>query len=187
MSSTLGFADFNNDGEIKNVYNESSKVKHNKTYKKRESNKKKITGEKVENFLNLMKDMGNDDTNDGTGLADFKPPPKPLLTKQPDENKENQIDEDVGPDDFEKLNDYAANQKYYNQYIPYYSESQNNPNISGNKDVFFEKLNYVIQMLEENKDQKTHNVTEELVLYMFLGVFVIFVVDSFARSGKYTR
>ena len=30
-------------------------------------------------------------------------------------------------------------------------------------------------------------VTEELVLYMFLGVFTIFVVDSFARAGKYTR
>ena len=47
MSSTLGFADFNNDGEIKNVYNESSKVKHNKTYKKRESNKKKLQVKKL--------------------------------------------------------------------------------------------------------------------------------------------
>ena len=110
-----------------------------------------------------MKDMGNDATDDGTGLADFKPPPKPLLTKQPEEKKDTQIDEDISPADFEKLNDYAANQQYYNQYIPYYSESQNNTNVSGNKDVFFEKLNYVIQMLEENKDQKTHNVTEELV------------------------
>ena len=45
----------------------------------------------------------------------------------------------------------------------------------------------MIHILEENKDQKTQNVTEELVLYMFLGVFVIFVVDSFARSGKYVR
>ena len=34
---------------------------------------------------------------------------------------------------------------------------------------------------------KSQNVTEELVLYLFLGVFVIFVVDSFARAGKYTR
>ena len=42
-------------------------------------------------------------------------------------------------------------------------------------------------LLEENKDEKTQNVTEELVLYMFLGVFTIFVVDSFARAGKYTR
>ena len=37
------------------------------------------------------------------------------------------------------------------------------------------------------KDEKTNNVTEELVLYLFLGVFTIFVVDSFARAGKYTR
>ena len=45
----------------------------------------------------------------------------------------------------------------------------------------------MIQLLEESKEEKTDNVTEELVLYMFLGVFVIFVVDSFARAGKYTR
>jgi hypothetical protein len=187
MSSTLGFSDFNEDAEIKNVYKQPKKKQHNKTFKKRENLKKKITGEKVENFLNLMGEMGNDDAGDGTGLADFKPPPKPVLTKQPDKKQDNQIDEDISPEDFDKLNDYAANEKYYNQYIPYYSESQNNTNVSGNKDILFEKLNYVIQMLEENKDQKTHNVTEELVLYMFLGVFVIFVVDSFARSGKYTR
>ena len=50
-----------------------------------------------------------------------------------------------------------------------------------------EKLNYIVQVLEETKDEKTSNISEELVLYMFLGVFVIFVVDSFARAGKYTR
>ena len=41
--------------------------------------------------------------------------------------------------------------------------------------------------MEENKDEPNKNVTEELVLYMFLGVFTIFVIDSFARAGKYTR
>ena len=89
--------------------------------------------------------------------------------------------------DFNELDDYAANEKYYKQYIPYINKSQNNPNYNGNKDLLFEKLNYMIHILEENKDQKTQNVTEELVLYMFLGVFVIFVVDSFAKAGKYTR
>ena len=49
------------------------------------------------------------------------------------------------------------------------------------------KLNYMIHLLEEQQDQKTENVTEELVLYSFLGIFVIFVVDGFARAGKYTR
>jgi hypothetical protein len=56
-----------------------------------------------------------------------------------------------------------------------------------NKDALMTKLNYMIHLLEEQQDEKTDNVTEELVLYLFLGVFVIFVVDSFARAGKYTR
>jgi hypothetical protein len=87
--------------------------------------------------------------------------------------------------------------QYYNQYVPtytgtpnnvpYYSQLANSQNLSGPKDELMQKLNYVVHMLEEQADEKTANVTEELVLYMFLGVFVIFVVDSFARAGKYTR
>ena len=45
----------------------------------------------------------------------------------------------------------------------------------------------MIQLLEDQKDQKTNHVTEEIILYSFLGVFTIFVVDSFARAGKYVR
>ena len=55
------------------------------------------------------------------------------------------------------------------------------------KDELMEKLNYVIHLLEEQADEKTANVTEELILYCFLGVFVIFVLDSFAKIGKYVR
>ena len=50
-----------------------------------------------------------------------------------------------------------------------------------------EKINYMIHLLEANQHEKTENITEEFLLYTFLGVFVIFVVDSFARAGKYTR
>ena len=57
----------------------------------------------------------------------------------------------------------------------------------GNNDVLIEKLNYMINLLEEKKDEKTNNVTEEVILYSFLGIFIIFVVDGFARVGKYTR
>jgi hypothetical protein len=59
---------------------------------------------------------------------------------------------------------------------------QNNSN-----QVLIEKLNYMINLLEDQQDQKTGNVTEEVVLYSFLGIFIIFVVDSFARVGKYIR
>jgi len=50
-----------------------------------------------------------------------------------------------------------------------------------------EKINYMIHMLEAQQHEKTNNITEEFILYTFLGVFIIFVVDSFSRSGKYTR
>ena len=45
----------------------------------------------------------------------------------------------------------------------------------------------MINLLEERQDERTNNVTEEVVLYSFLGIFIIFIVDSFARVGKYTR
>ena len=66
-----------------------------------------------------MKDVGNNDSSDGSGLADFNPPPKPVLTKQPDEVVE---DESINQNDFNNLDDYAANEKYYNQYIPYFTK-----------------------------------------------------------------
>ena len=76
----------------------------------------------------------------------------------------------------------------FQQYIP------NSKNMSaahdlvhGTKDELLEKLNYMIHLLEEQQDEKTGQVTEELILYCFLGVFVIFMVDSFARAGKYVR
>ena len=50
-----------------------------------------------------------------------------------------------------------------------------------------EKINYMIHLLEEQQIEKTANITEEFILYTFLGVFVIFIVDSFTKAGKYTR
>jgi hypothetical protein len=54
-------------------------------------------------------------------------------------------------------------------------------------DPILDKLNHVIHLLEEQQDDKTSHVTEEVILYFLLGVFVIFIVDSFTRLGKYTR
>ena len=56
-----------------------------------------------------------------------------------------------------------------------------------NKDVLLQKLDHIISLLEDQQDEQTGHVTEELVLYCFLGVFIIFIVDSFARAGKYVR
>jgi hypothetical protein len=45
----------------------------------------------------------------------------------------------------------------------------------------------MISLLEDQQDERTNTVTEEVVLYSFLGIFIIFVIDSFVRVGKYTR
>ena len=50
-----------------------------------------------------------------------------------------------------------------------------------------DRLSYIIHLLEEMKNEKTNNVMEEFVLYSLLGIFVIYLVDAFARTGKYTR
>lgn len=75
--------------------------------------------------------------------------------------------------------------KQYPQYMPsVFQASSNDPE---NKDAMLQKLDHIISLLEDQHDEKTGHVTEELVLYCFLGVFIIFIVDSFARAGKYVR
>jgi hypothetical protein len=75
------------------------------------------------------------------------------------------------------------NRQYYNS-----GNMNTNMNYSGNnEDLLLQKLNYMINLLEEKQDERTNNVTEEVVLYSFLGIFIIFVIDSFARVGKYVR
>jgi len=78
---------------------------------------------------------------------------------------------------------------YYKQFVPFFNQSEQlaKAGITTNKDQLLEKLNYMIHLLEDQKDEKTGHVMEEVILYSFLGVFIIFIVDSFARAGKYTR
>ena len=58
--------------------------------------------------------------------------------------------------------------------------------ITGNQELMT-KLNYLIHLLEDQKEERVGSITEELVLYCFLGVFIIFVLDSFVKVGKYVR
>lgn len=86
-------------------------------------------------------------------------------------------------------NKNETNKNYYNSSANTNStNSMHNMSYSNDSNqVLIEKLNYMINLLEEQQDQKTGSATEEVVLYSFLGVFIIFVVDSFAKVGKYVR
>ena len=77
-----------------------------------------------------------------------------------------------------------VNKQYYNNEVQMQGYGNNTQN---SQDLLLQKLNYMINLLEEKQDEKTNNVMEEVVLYSFLGIFIIFVVDSFARVGKYVR
>jgi hypothetical protein len=82
-------------------------------------------------------------------------------------------------------------QLYEQQMTPIQKPSYANMGIqsaNGNEMTkILEKLNYITHLLEEQRNEKTDNIGEEFLLYTFLGVFIIYVVDSFSRSGKYIR
>ena len=59
-------------------------------------------------------------------------------------------------------------------------------NLHSNEQLL-EKLNYIIYILEDQRAQKSNYVTEEIILYIFLGIFIIFVLDKFNKPSKYTR
>lgn len=65
--------------------------------------------------------------------------------------------------------------------------STSGPQIMPQNSQLMEKLNYMIRLLEEQQKEPTQNIMEEFVLYGLLGVFMIYLVDSFARAGKYIR
>jgi len=108
--------------------------------------------------------------------------------------------------DYKLYGDSKSVDEYYKKLLPGYNPNKNpvnrpyhSANYSGmgqmytdnsslsSQDILLQKLNYMINLLEEQQDERTNNVTEEVVLYSFLGIFIIFVVDSFARVGKYVR
>lgn len=79
---------------------------------------------------------------------------------------------------------YSNYSQSYQQ--PYYAKMGINKNLP-HDDRLLEKMNYMIHLLEQQQNEKTSNVTEEFILYTMLGVFIIYIVDSFTRAGKYVR
>ena len=126
-----------------------------------------------------------------------------LTNMDTDNNNDGLVPQPVDNDNL-KLQELQSNymndaqvRDYYRKLVPNYQTNKpqhktqdNNDYFSSSSDsnqVLLEKLNYMINLLEEQQDQKTGSVTEEVVLYSFLGVFIIFIVDNFTKVGKYTR
>jgi len=164
---------------------------------------------KVTEIINQMSAVSVD--NEGSKLADFTPPPNPeVQQKKPFEtnlgipfqmppsqdapsNSNTYSNQPISP--FQRSVPTPTN--YQQAYIPpsmnqtfmtnsakpYYA----NMGIGSSDGKLMEKINYMIHMLENMESEKTANVMEEFVLYSFTGIFIIFVLDSFLKTGKYVR
>jgi hypothetical protein len=142
----------------------------------------------------VMEPFQNEDDSEDEELAnvDFSPPPKPESSGvERAKSKERALmrQEQHPAEPFTKMGDDFA-KEYYEQYIPFETPQLNTGHHetgSSRTEDLEKKLNYMIHLLEDQKDERTEGITEEIVLYCFLGVFIIFVLDSFAKVGKYVR
>jgi hypothetical protein len=160
---------------------------------------------RVNDLLDKITSANSEDDNK---LASFNPLPNPNINNKKDMNDVTMPRNYVPPihtytnaSNSHKNGPYMANDgtnSIYSNYRMSYEKPliygdknqylkniQGSPNVQDNK--LLEKINYMIMLLEEQQHEKTSNITEEFILYTFLGVFIIFIVDSFARSGKYIR
>lgn len=138
-----------------------------------------------------------------TKIESFVTPLGRTIGKTPIPNYEGSDNLDLN--DYNNYGDSKTIEEYYKSVLPGYSQQKNLANrpyypyrepqnsYSNNmdehpsQDLLLKKLNYMISLLEDQQDEKTSNVTEEVILYSFLGIFIIFIADTFVRAGKYTR
>jgi hypothetical protein len=143
----------------------------------------------------LLSQLSSD--NDGNRLADYEPIHQPIMTVNRDDITDRA---DINANDLLPQSQHPSPVKFTANdlnlaKLSNYHQTYNNPRLFQNRihtpgtadNKLMEKINYMIRLLEEQQHEKTANVTEEFVLYMLLGVFVIFTVDSFTRAGKYVR
>jgi hypothetical protein len=162
--------DFSKNDKLENKINEIKKNKLNldmlNKFKKEKEDEKTISS------IHENIKVENDNT-----LADFYDSElKQTLEKEKamkEYVQDNYITDDYLIKNNERLNIVARDRK---------------PQISmmGQDDVLT-KLNYIIDLFEDQKEIRTSQKNEEIVLYCFLGIFMIYVLDSFVSVGKYSR
>lgn len=151
----------------------------NKRLNSTENIKKKLRNKTEQKAVSFVLDE-NDENEDG--LVDFVP-----ANDNPSNTSElvSEISEGTASDSFayENIGFFSDN---FNKprVIENMSENSASNNNSNSLEV---KVNYLIELLEKQNEKKTEYVTEEIVLYLFLGIFIIYTVDSFTRINKYTR
>ena len=186
MASSLGYSEINSNQTL-------TKIKENRG---KNTAPRKITSAETEK---LYKQLNNTNEDEDDGLPNLLSPPEISSKDSITDIEPNVITrQSASPvfhsKDIPKANsstdNYVSSQEQFStikeSYVPYTTLASNQPDTNNDSELM-ERINYMIYLLEEQKDEKTGGVHEEIILYAFLGVFVIFIVDSFARAGKYSR
>ena len=181
------------------------KKSNNKTYKNRKSVNFDTSSDepiktKINNVTNILSKLhsSNEEEEDNSNFQDN-------LLQQKSKNYENSMSNvNIINNEMNKMNSIDSNNisntiynnqanNVYSNLDDSYKSNYNFTNainqettLNSNKELLG-KLDYIVHLLEEQHNEKTNHITEELILYLFLGIFIIFVLDSFARSSKYTR
>ena len=195
MSSLVtSAAPVNNEDNNNNMENNlaSTTRRKNFTYKNKESSKKLSK--------NMLESLYQQNDEESKNMGNFIPVEKsiqqPVQSSLQDVNPKNEsIRTNWEPNDppISSQNAYATldstvGADYYRQYVNNYNNRYQSSNPLGNQNSeLLKKLDNILYLLEEQRELETHLITEELILYIFLGIFVIYVLDSFVRAGKYVR
>ena len=114
-----------------------------------------------------------------SNLANFNPPKNPII--------QTKVDNPVTKDS--EIKDEDSNELYYKHHlqptIDYKEHINENKIVSMN--TLNNKLDHLIKLLEEQKEFRTDTILEELILYIFFGIFIIYVIHSFTKIKSYTR
>ena len=193
----LNYSDYSNTNNLNLDYEKKTPVRHNKTIKKSTTalaspdisdlyNKIHQQGQSSDDGLSSFKPLDNDDTNNG------------IVTEAPSAVPVNNMAVKIQEytDNYYKNTNQNQNQNTYqntnqNMHQNTYRQQGQGQNYANNslmsQDVLLTKLTYIIKLLEEQQDERTSFVVEELILYSFLGIFIIFIIDSFGKASKYIR
>lgn len=174
---------------------------------------KSSSDERSSRVTDLLDKLTSSSDDDNNKMGDFKPLSPPKINLNSDYSDDTELKQYIPPvpkysggaasaNILGEMKNYGANDTHsqtlsnYNQSYnqkptaipsPYYAKMGISGSSSSGDTQLMEKINYMIHLLEDQQHEKTANITEEFLLYTFMGVFVIFIVDSFARAGKYTR
>ena len=163
--------DFQKNDKLNNKIEEMKKTKINSSLLKKLSTPNESEVQNIHNTIkedneNVLADFYNDELNHGLNKKMSETKLKQNLSVEA-QNKDYLISNNLNMDKINNTNNNIQ-QPYNNQEI-------------------LNKLNYIINSFEEQKEIKTNQKNEEVVLYCFLGIFVIYVLDSFVYIGKYSR